>query len=258
MLLAFDLDNTVLTRDQELPREIELAVRAARDRGHLVTVLTGRPQASAAPFVERLGASPGPFSCNHGAMVFGPDGRLMKHRRMRGEDVRAILSAPLMPDGIPYSCVVDDELLVDDPDDPRWSWAHTASRRVSRIELEKIMEADKIVFGSNGESEAIEARLRAALQVTTYRWGDGYLEITAHDADKGAALALICETLGVPRDETIAFGDGTNDVTMLAWAGHSVAVGPYASEELLKLADEHIAAPEELGVATWLEELGAA
>lgn len=257
MLLAFDLDNTVVTRDQELPREIELAVRAARDRGHLVSVLTGRPQATALPFVERMGATPGPFSCNHGAMVFGPDGSLLKRRRMAGDVVRAILSEPLLPAGVPYSCVVDDDLFVSDPDDPRWRWAHTASRRVSPIDLEAIMEADKIVFGSNGESEALEAKLRAALQITTYRWGDGYLEITAEDADKGAALALIADTLGVPREETIAFGDGTNDVTMLAWAGHSVAVGPYASDELLKLADEHIAAPEELGVAQWLEEFGA-
>ena len=258
MLLAFDLDNTVVTRDHELPREIEAAVRAARDGGHVVTVLTGRPQGTARPFVERLGVNPGPFSCNHGAMVFGRDGRVMKHRRMRGEDVRAILSPPLRPDGIPYSCVVDDELLVDDPEDERWTWAHTASRKVSRIDLDAILHADKIVFGSNGRSESLEAKVRAAVDVTTYRWGDGYLEITARNADKGAALELIARTLGIPREETVAFGDGTNDVTMLAWAGRGVAVGPWATAEVLAEADEHIAAPEELGVARWLEDLGPA
>lgn len=255
MLLAFDLDNTVVTKDHQLPREIETAICAARDQGHLVTVLTGRPHASALPFVERLGCTGSPFSVNHGAMVFGADGKVMKRRRMLGDDVRAILSPPLLPAGIPYSCVVDDHLYVDDPDDPRWTWAHTASRSVARIDLPSITEADKIVFGSNGESEAIESRLRAALAVTTYRWGDGYLEVTAQDADKGAALELICRTLGVPRERTVAFGDGTNDVTMLAWAGHGVAVGPYAMPELLAHADEHIAAPEELGVASWLERL---
>ena len=255
MLLAFDLDNTVLTMDHQLPREIEAAICAAREAGHFVTVLTGRPHASALPFVERLGCVGKPFSVNHGAMVFGPDGSVMKRRRMLGDDVRAILSPPLRPDGVPYSCVVDDDLFVDDPSDTRWSWAHTASRSVARIDLPSIREADKIVFGSNGQSEAIEAKLRAALKVTTYRWGDGYLEVTAQDADKGAALALISGTLGIPREETVAFGDGTNDVTMLAWAGRGVAVGPYATPEVLAEADEHIAPPEELGVARWLERL---
>lgn len=256
MLLAFDLDNTIVTRDQRMPAEIESAICAARRRGHFVTVLTGRPHVSALPFVERLGCVGGPFSVNHGAMVFGPDGKVMKRRRMLGDDVRAILSPPLLPEGVPYSCVVDDELFVDDPADPRWTWAHTATRTVSRMDLAKIIHADKIVFGSNGESEAIEARLRAALKITTYRWGDGYLEVTARDADKGSALALICKTLGIPRAQTVAFGDGTNDVTMLAWAGRAVAVGPYATPEVLAEADEHIAPPEELGVARWLEGLG--
>lgn len=254
MLLAFDLDNTVVTQDHQLPEEIARAVRAARAEGHLVTVLTGRPHASALPFVERLGVAPGPFSCNHGAMVFGGDGELLKHRRMTGDHVRAILSPPIRPEGVPFSCVVDDELLVEDPDDERWARAHTASRRVSRIDLASILEADKIVFSEHEACDALEARLREELELTIYRWGDGYLEITAHDADKGAALALITETLGVPREETVAFGDGTNDVTMLAWAGHAVAVGPWATPEVLAQADERIAAPEELGVARWLEE----
>lgn len=253
MLLAFDLDNTVVTQDHRLPDEIGRAIGAARDAGHLVTVLTGRPHASALPFVERLGVAPGPFAVNHGALVFGPDGGVLKRRRLLGDHVRRILSPPLLPDGMPFACIVDDALHVDDPDDPRWGWAHTANRTVLRYDARVALEADKIVFGSNGDSAAIEARLRAEFALTTYLWNDGYLEITADDADKGAALALIASTLGVPREETIAFGDGANDVTMLAWAGRGVSVGPHATPEVRAVADEHIAAPEELGVAAWLD-----
>jgi len=255
MLLAFDLDNTVVTSDHRLPDEIVQATDAARRAGHLVTVLTGRPRSSALDFVLRLGVTPGPYAVNHGVLVFGPGGEVLRHRRMRGEDVHAILSPPLLPDGLPFSCIVDDDLFVDDPSDLRWSWAHTANRRVVRYAPELVREADKIVFGSNGESAAIQARLQEMFSLTTYLWGDGYLEITAEDADKGAALQLIAAALGVPREETVAFGDGANDVSMLAWAGHGVAVGPHATPEILALADEHIAAPEELGVARWLDGL---
>lgn len=253
MLLAFDLDNTVVTLDHRLPEPIAEAIAAARDAGHLVTVLTGRPEFSARPFVERLGVAPGPFSVNHGAKVFGCDGAVVKERRLAREEVLAILSPAYAPRGVPFSCIVDDVLYVDDPNDPRWQWAHTQNRRVLRFDADAAGDTDKIVFGSNGESHAMERKLRAALEVDTYLWGDGYLEITARDADKGAALALIARLLGIPREETVAFGDGLNDLTMLRWAGHGVSVGPYASEAIVAAAQEHIDAPEELGVARWLE-----
>ncbi len=255
MLLAFDLDNSVVTRDHLLPPQIARAIGAARDAGHLVTILTGRPHSSARPFVEQLGVAPGPYSVNHGALVFGPDGVVLKRRRMAGDHVRAILSPPLLPAGVPYACIDGDALLVDDPLDDRWAWAHTANRTVDRIDLAAVLEADKIVFSSNGESAELEARVLAQLSVTTYLWGDGYLEITADDADKGAALALIARTLGVAREDTVAFGDGTNDVSMLSWAGHGVSVGPYATPEVRAAANEHVDAPEELGVAAWLDGL---
>ena len=77
MLLAFDLDNTVVTRSDEIPPRILAAVEAAKAAGHAVAVLTGRPNASALPFVEQLGVT-GPYAVNHGAVVFGADGEIFK------------------------------------------------------------------------------------------------------------------------------------------------------------------------------------
>jgi len=252
MLLAFDLDNTVVTRSHELPREIERAVWDARDAGHHVTVLTGRPLSSAHRFVQQLGVTPGPYSVNHGALVFGVQGEILRRKRMTVEHVRSVLAPAALPKGVPFACIIDDALFVNDPHDERWAWAHTANRRVERFDYERIGEVDKIVFGGNGESEAMEARILAEHTLTVYRWGDGFLEVTADEADKGSALALIAAQLGVAREDTVAFGDGTNDVSMLAWAGRGVSVGPYALEEVRALAQEHIDAPEELGVAHWL------
>lgn len=252
VLLAFDLDNTVVTRDHALPPATDAAIRTARDAGHLVTVLTGRPLASATPFVEALDVLPGPYSVNHGALVFGRAGEVLKRRRMTGAHVEALLSAPLRPPDVPYACMVDDALFVEDPADPRWSWAHTANRRVERYAAGTVQEADKVVFSSNGRIADLQATIAAEHDLTFYRWNDGYLEITARDADKGAALALIAETLAVAREDVVAFGDGANDVTMLAWAGHGVSVGPHASPEVRAAAQEHVDAPEEGGVAGWL------
>lgn len=255
MLLAFDLDNTVVTAEHRIPDEIAAAIAEARAAGHHVTVLTGRPSGAARPMLERLRVLPGPYGVNHGALVVGPEGEILKRRRVGAADVRALLSPRLRPPDVPFACITDDVLHVEDPNDPRWAWAHTANRAVARFDLANVQDADKIVFSSNGASAELEARVRASCEVTTYLWADGNLEITATDADKGAALALIADRLGVPRAETVAFGDGANDVTMLAWAGRGIAVGPHATPEVLAVADERIAAPEELGVADWLGAL---
>lgn len=51
------------------------------------------------------------------------------------------------------------------------------------------------------------------------------LEITDISADKGKALMSLCEHLGISTSQTIAFGDGGNDVQLLKAAGSSVSMG---------------------------------
>lgn len=252
-LLAFDLDRTLLTDDYILPQRIEKAIREARSRGHLITVLTGRPRAAALPYLQQLEVE-GPYSVNHGAVVFGQDGRIIRRTRLGAPVVAQVLAPFLESTDLDFSCVVDDTLYVRDPDDERWAWAHTRNRLVERFDPADELEADKVVFAADARTAAIEKEIRSKHpSLVTYLWGDGFLEITGADADKGGALRLIAELLGVPREATVAFGDGLNDVTMVGWAGHGVAVGDYAHPEVVAGASERIASPEDGGVAEWIE-----
>ncbi|MEX2541088.1 MAG: HAD family hydrolase [Trueperaceae bacterium] len=252
-LLAFDLDRTLLTDDYRLPLRIETAIREARNCGHLVTVLTGRPRAAALPYLEQLEID-GPYSVNHGAMVYGTAGEIVRRTRLEAALVADILTPYLAVGDLDFSCMVDDVLFVRDPGDDRWSWAHTRNRLVQRFDPAAALDADKVVFAADPRTEAIEQEIQARLpDLVTYLWGDGYLEITGADADKGGALRLIAQMLQVPREATVAFGDGLNDVTMVGWAGHGVAVGSYAHPEVVAEAAERIAAPEDGGVASWIE-----
>ena len=253
VLFAFDLDRTLVTDAFELPGSIERSIRSVRERGHLVTVLTGRPLAAASPYLDQLAVT-GPFSVNHGGQVMGEGGRELRRRRIAAADVDGLLGGYLQDGGVEFSCIVDDVLWVRDPGDGRWDWAHTRSRRVERYHAGMALDADKLVFHSPDRSAELDAAVATRHpDMLRYLWGDGFLEILAPQADKGTALALIAETLGVPRSEVVAFGDGPNDFSMVSWAGHGVAVGPAAPAQLRAAAAEHIGAPEEGGVAAWLE-----
>lgn len=81
------------------------------------------------------------------------------------------------------------------------------------------------------------------------------IEVNAACATKGAALAFLAEHLGIAIAETLAFGDGTNDISMIRQAGIGVAMGN-AAPELLAAADRVTADNDEDGLAKVLEELG--
>ncbi|MGV3532166.1 MAG: HAD family hydrolase, partial [Chthoniobacteraceae bacterium] len=50
------------------------------------------------------------------------------------------------------------------------------------------------------------------------------LEFFSPKANKAVGAQALAARLGISREHTLAFGDGTNDVELLAWAGVSVAM----------------------------------
>lgn len=56
------------------------------------------------------------------------------------------------------------------------------------------------------------------------------LEINAPGATKGAALLELCRLLSVSPEDAVAFGDGTNDLSMIQAAGVGVAMANAAKE----------------------------
>jgi Cof subfamily protein (haloacid dehalogenase superfamily) len=80
------------------------------------------------------------------------------------------------------------------------------------------------------------------------------IEVNSVDADKGKAIRALAEYLGIDVSQTAAFGDGRNDVTMLAAAGIGVAM-ENACAEAKAAADMVTASCDEDGVAKALGEL---
>jgi len=254
VLLAFDLDRTLLTEEYELPLNILDAIHHARAKGHLVTVLTGRQYGSARPYIEQLEVDL-PSSTNHGARVRNPDGTELRRVLMEGAFADELLADFVHDTHLEFSAVKDDTLYVRDPAHERWNWVHASSRTITHYEAGTVAQYDKVVFqaGKHERSHQIYELIgQSHPDLLRYLWGDGFLEVVPPGADKGSALAYIADMLNVPRSDVVAFGDGANDITMLDWAGTGVAVGPHAHPDALAVSDQRIASPEEGGVADWI------
>lgn len=57
------------------------------------------------------------------------------------------------------------------------------------------------------------------------RWHPYFTDIVAEDNSKARGMEAICRHFGIAQEETLAFGDGANDIEMLQWAGIGVAMG---------------------------------
>ncbi|WP_251552534.1 Cof-type HAD-IIB family hydrolase [Neobacillus muris] len=80
-------------------------------------------------------------------------------------------------------------------------------------------------------------------------------DVNQSRSNKAVGLTKLLEAIGIAPDETVAFGDGLNDIEMLSMAGMGVAMGS-ARDEVKQAANMVTLSAEEDGVYYGLERLG--
>lgn len=83
----------------------------------------------------------------------------------------------------------------------------------------------------------------------------GNVEINQSHANKGEAMLALAEYLGITQAQTMAFGDGLNDLSMIKAAGVGVVMGN-AFDEVKEHADYITLSCDEDGVADALKKFG--
>ncbi|MCA4963758.1 MULTISPECIES: HAD family hydrolase [unclassified Pseudomonas] len=257
--LLSDMDGTLLLPDHSLSRRTIEAVRSLREAGVLFSLATGRPPKAMLQQIEALGVDLPTAAFNGGTLV-NPDGSILVAHYL---PVTAALTAlALFADRSDVEVWVfsGGDWLLKDPDGPMVPREQHGLGYppvvVDSFEpyLERI---DKIVATSNNTDLLIE--LEALLlpkvqeQAQVSRSQPVYLDVTAMQANKGAALATLAEFLGVPLEHTAALGDGGNDPAMFHQAGLSIAMGQ-AEEAVKRQADVVTGANTEDGAAQAIEQ----
>ncbi len=84
--------------------------------------------------------------------------------------------------------------------------------------------------------------------------GVPFIEISAAGVSKASTLKTLATEHGIASDEVLAFGDSANDIEMISWAGHGVAVAN-GTAAALAAADEIAPANTDDGVAEVIERV---
>jgi Cof subfamily protein (haloacid dehalogenase superfamily) len=259
-LVACDLDGTLLTPALEFPPGLQAALDALRASGTAVIVCTGRMFVSARRIAARLGLLDGPIICYQGALVADlAGGEELRHRRME-PGVAADVVRHVRTLGRHLNAYVDDRLYVEQMDDWARRYAEYAEVGIETVDdLEALVSSRPptkfVLLSEPADVDAILPDLQERWKGRLYvvRSQASYLEIADLGVSKSGALEWLCERLGVPRERTVACGDGHNDVDMLRWAGLGVAVAEAAPD--VQAAADVVVPRDEL--PAFLERLAA-
>ena len=227
------------------------AVARIAQAGITVVACTGRPYPGALPWVKRLGLD-GPIICYQGAQVRTLAGEmLLDHGIEHGLAMEVIRLA--RERDLHIQAYFDDQLLVerDRPEAHEYAdHAGMAIHVVSDFDMAMGPTTPKLVIVAPRdvlERLLPEVRSRWAGRLNAATSMPTYLEFTSIESDKAKALAFLCKQMGIPQAESVAVGDGRNDVTMIAWAGLGVAVEG-SEPEVIAAADRTIPGPGHGGI----------
>lgn len=257
-LIATDLDGTLLRADGTISPRTRAVLARVRAAGLTLVAVTARPPR----FVRRLAAAEGLRGlaiCCNGALVYDLDGgRVVRHTPLAGDTAARVVAA--LRATVPGVC-----FAVEAGAWYGWEPAYAAIDATPADPVGRV--GDALVFAREPLTKLLvrhpdlsAAGLLALVgglvgddAVVTHS-GAPFVEVAAAGVTKAAALAALCAELGAGASATIAFGDMPNDLPLLAWAGHAVAMAN-ADPAVLGAADEVTLTNEDDGVAVVLERL---
>jgi len=247
-----------LRPDSSLSERSRAALARARDAGIRVVLVTARGPRSVRGLAADAGLD-GSAICSNGAIALDlSSGEVVRARTLAAEvAARLVQELRARLPGILFA--VETEEIALEPGFAAWGWEPpTGTRYADGLELVVEPVAKLIVRHEEHALEAVAeaARELAGDEAAVTIAGPWTVEIGAAGVSKAVALAELCEELGIDRAAVVAFGDYPNDVPMLEWAGHAVAVAN-AHPDVLAVADEITASNADDGVALVLERLAS-
>ena len=270
-LIALDLDGTLLTDDKRLSARNRAALTAAAAAGVEIVPATGRlfialpEEVRALPFLRYVIAM-------NGAAVLDA-GRAGDIKTLRAAEIPVAEAVEILRflDGqdMIYDCYYGGRAFM------TAAMKERAGEFTSGFPLESLRklrapvpELKAFLLERGGGVQKIQINARTAelrgrlLRELPERFPEiiatsslpGNIELNHLSANKGDALDFLAGRLGLAREQTMAFGDGLNDVPMLRAAGIGVAMGN-ASPEAFAAADRVTADNNHDGIAKVINDL---
>lgn len=260
-LIALDIDGTLTNDDKLITPRTQRSLMRAQQQGVIVVLASGRPACGLARYSHQLqlGNWKGKLiSFNGGQLSEAEDGRILYERKMEQSLAHEVLHH--LKDYYVTVMLCDGEkLVVEDENGYQVEYEancnHLKVIKTDSLEEYLTFSPYKVLSSANPEYlTKIWGELSApfAGRLSAFFSAPFYYEFVPLGVNKGDALEKLCQSLHISRGQVLCFGDEHNDISMMKFAGHSVAMGN-ACDALKKVADEITLSNNEDGIAAVVE-----
>lgn len=252
--IFFDIDGTLVSfNTHKLTESTIWALEQLRSKGIKVFIATGRKLQS----INNLGSQEfdGYITLNGAYCLLGTDQVIFK-RPMDADDIKALIHYIDNEEKFPCALVEEDGIYINYKDDAAQevfdliNFPEPPIRPLSENNGKDVYQL--IAFFTADQEERI---MSVIPHCEATRWNPLFADVVPQGSSKAVGIDKICEHFGFCREETMAFGDGGNDMAMIQHAGIGVAMGN-AGEDVKAVADYITTSVDNDGVLNALKHFG--
>lgn len=251
--IFFDVDGTLISyHTHKMPNGTQKALETLRRNGVALIPASGRPPYRMS-FLSDFFAFEDVVGCN-GQLCYRGGESIRRHPFRRDAMERLVDFLRRHP--FPCLMVGEKSITINAFNDAVYAHCrHTGQPLPEPCDAERALREDifQLVIYTTPELE--KACMQALDAAIPFRSEVMCLDIIPEGGGKPEGMQAMMQALGIQREETMAFGDGTNDMDMLRFAGAGVAMGN-ASKEVQASADYVTADVDEDGIAKALLHFG--
>ncbi len=270
--ILLDIDGTLTNDAKEITSRTRDALLAAQDNGAVLVLASGRANMGLTGFADVLNMKDhnGIFVCFNGAKAMNyQTGEVYFQQTLTVDQGKRVLDhmhrfevCPIYDKGA--YMYLENAFFTIERDGAPWSIAEYEAHNNNYLLCEVTNNAEFLDWEVNkilvaGQPEYLQEHWQEMGapfegELSSMFTAPFYYEFTPLGVDKTKALSETFAKLGIAPEETIAFGDAQNDLSMLKWAGIGVAMGN-AVDEVKEAANEITLSNNEDGIAVALQRL---
>lgn len=244
--IFFDIDGTLVPMfKKEIPESTLYALDLARKKGIRLFVATGRAKIMTG-FIRKCYDFDGYLTVN-GQYCFDRNEKLLHYTTIRKDNIERLLPY-IVRKNIPVVFVEKDYAFMNAQDD--YFRSIQRANNIKPLPVKDPIRAlhnDILQLNAYIPESADNELMNQLPNCRSVRWTDRFADIIPEDGGKNKGIDAIIDYYGNRIEETMAFGDGNNDIDMIRHAGIGVAMGN-ASLKVKENADYITDAVDEDGI----------
>lgn len=234
----FDIDGTLVPfKSHSVPESTRNAISTIRKKGIKVFICTGRP----IQFIDNLeGVEYDGMVTVTGALCIDAEGKVIGCKYIPKNNVKSLIDyLKCQKNPTPFMAVAKNKMYANNLE-------HEDVMNIVRFlnvpsldyyPLEEALSDDLLqLIGFFHEEEEDYLKIFVLKDCTSMRWHESFADIVAEGVSKSAGIDTIIDYYGIDLSETMAFGDGGNDIPMLDHAALSIVMGN-ANDKVKEHAD---------------------